>query len=108
MPRYNLLLLLVFPLLLLLMVMSLLQRQSAVQASTSAIQSQPDQRLSAHAFQPNPNELLVFEVNRAVTTADRGFPRDDPPQPAANGSAANCLPKTAASCGFLRVLHMDS
>jgi len=31
------------------------------------------------------NELLVFHVNRAVTTRDRGFPRDDPPPTEANG-----------------------
>jgi hypothetical protein len=32
------------------------------------------------------NELLVFQVDRAVTVADRGFPRDDPPKAAANGN----------------------
>ena len=31
-------------------------------------------------------ELLVFEVNRRVTTKDHGFPWDNPPQPAANGN----------------------
>ncbi|HRW08137.1 MAG TPA: hypothetical protein P5121_23705 [Caldilineaceae bacterium] len=31
-------------------------------------------------------ELLVFEVNRKVTTKDRGFPRNDPPRAAANGN----------------------
>lgn len=33
----------------------------------------------------NGNELLVFKVDRNVTTADRGFPRDDPPKASANG-----------------------
>lgn len=28
----------------------------------------------------NSNELLVFDVNRNITTADRGFPKDDPPR----------------------------
>ncbi len=32
------------------------------------------------------NELLVFEVNRKVTTKDRGFPRNDPPRKEANGN----------------------
>jgi hypothetical protein len=31
-------------------------------------------------------ELLVFDVNRLVTTDDRGFPRNDPPMPEANGN----------------------
>ncbi len=31
-------------------------------------------------------ELLVFDVNRPVTTKDRGFPKDDPPLAAANGN----------------------
>jgi hypothetical protein len=31
-------------------------------------------------------ELLVFNVNRLVTTDDRGFPRNDPPMPEANGN----------------------
>lgn len=31
-------------------------------------------------------ELVVFDVNRNVTTKDRGFPRNDPPQRAANGN----------------------
>jgi hypothetical protein len=30
-------------------------------------------------------ELLVFDLNRPVTTKDRGFPGDRPPRPAANG-----------------------
>lgn len=30
-------------------------------------------------------ELLVYDLNRAVTTADRGFPRDQPPRSGANG-----------------------
>lgn len=32
-----------------------------------------------------PNELLVFDLNRPITTADRGFPRNDPPRAEANG-----------------------
>ena len=32
------------------------------------------------------NELLVFEVNRKVTTKDRGFSRNDPPRKEANGN----------------------
>lgn len=34
----------------------------------------------------NANELLVFDVNRPVTTEDRGFPRNDPPRAEANGN----------------------
>ncbi len=34
----------------------------------------------------NPSELLVFAVDRPVTTVDRGFPRDDPPRAEANGN----------------------
>ncbi len=41
---------------------------------------------SAAAAAITANELLVFQVNRAVTVADRGFPRDDPPKAAANGN----------------------
>ena len=36
-----------------------------------------------------PNELLVFDINRPITTADRGFPRNDPPRPEANGDWTN-------------------
>jgi hypothetical protein len=32
------------------------------------------------------NELLVIEINRKVTTKDRGFPRNDPPRKEANGN----------------------
>ncbi len=35
---------------------------------------------------PGITELLVFDLNRAITTRDRGFPRDDPPMPSANGN----------------------
>lgn len=31
-------------------------------------------------------ELLVYDKNRVVTVADRGFPRDQPPRAAANGN----------------------
>lgn len=34
----------------------------------------------------NAKELLVFDVNRPVTTEDRGFPRNDPPRAEANGN----------------------
>ncbi|HRW05187.1 MAG TPA: hypothetical protein P5121_08850, partial [Caldilineaceae bacterium] len=34
----------------------------------------------------NGNELLVFQVDRTVTTSDRGFPRDDPPKASANSN----------------------
>ena len=33
----------------------------------------------------NPNELLIYELNRAVTRANSGFPRDQPPRAEANG-----------------------
>lgn len=34
----------------------------------------------------NSTELLIYDENRVVTVADRGFPRDDPPRPSANGN----------------------
>jgi len=34
----------------------------------------------------NPNELLIYELDRTVTKADRGFPRDQPPRAEANGN----------------------
>ncbi len=49
-----------------------------------------DQNAAQAASQTNralqsSTELLVFDVNRSVTTNDRGYPRDDPPKSAANG-----------------------
>lgn len=41
---------------------------------------------SMTALGANPNELLIYELNRSVTKADRGFPRDQPPRAEANGN----------------------
>ena len=40
---------------------------------------------SAAGSGTNPNELLIYELNRAVTKANSGFPRDQPPRAEANG-----------------------
>ena len=32
------------------------------------------------------NNLLVFDWNKVITEADRGFPRNDPPMASANGN----------------------
>ena len=48
----------------------------------SQVQAPEDAQVAAAGA----TELLVFEVNRSVTKADRGFPRDRPPKAAANGN----------------------
>ncbi len=52
----------------------------------SAAMARPQEVGKAVDEATNATELLVFGVNRAVTRSDRGFPRDDPPMPAANGN----------------------
>lgn len=51
----------------------------------SPVNSDSAVQLEASDAQSN-TELLIYDENRAVTIADRGFPRDDPPRSSANGN----------------------
>ncbi len=55
-------------------------------ASLFAQDTAPTADVVAAATVNASSQLLVFEVNRNVTKADRGFPRNDPPRPEANGN----------------------
>lgn len=67
--------------------LSLLLLASGLFSTAQAQSNTPDQAPAAtQVVAAAATELLVFEVNRPVTTKDRGFPRDRPPKAAANGN----------------------
>lgn len=54
-------------------------------AASSVLATSDDTEHAQQNRATPPNELLVFDLDRSITTADRGFPRNDPPRPEANG-----------------------
>lgn len=85
MPRHGFIVLALITLVITIAALTAPQRLAIAHSSlpqNAAVSSVPNTQSNPNEL---PNEIVVFEVNRQVTKADRGFPRDEPPQTSANG-----------------------
>lgn len=61
----------------------------AIAQTTTPTTDQTDEHLEAAAISGPATEALMYDLNRVVTTKDRGFPRDQPPLNSGNGNWFN-------------------